>query len=91
MPRSSPPRVKKSPGYDQESQRICIKGRKGLCAEPVEMQLGGQGPSGLSPHPAKGTTRVWALMPAPSALGEYPEMKVHGRTTGGDQGDAIFV
>lgn len=54
------PRVKRSPDYHQQSTRICIKGRKGLCGQPTGKRLRGRGPSGLSPHPAEGTNGVWA-------------------------------
>lgn len=54
------PRVKKSLEYHQQSTRICIKGRKGLCGQPTEKQLRGRGPSGLSPRPVEGTDGIRA-------------------------------
>lgn len=53
-------RVKKSPEYHQQSTRICIKGRKGLCGKPTGKQPRGRGPSGPSPRPVEGTDGVWA-------------------------------
>ena len=54
-----------------------------LCGEPTGMQLRGWGPRGLPLRPNEGTTGVWAVMPAPSGVEKYPEMRARGRSIGG--------